>query len=382
LIHLHKLKSSTVDLTSSTAVIYKENRTMHFRRTLKILYRLGLAVITAVTIAISAPAPSLATPPTQIITSIGSRRPLAVFEKSRETYVIECPSLLRRWDTSPRKSVDPIEYAQILRGSANPVVAKLVCNGFDRGYSSPAIPGKHMLIIKHLDGQQYRHYVTADFFDTFQVTPKRLSQEAGELILKQFPLISNTEFKSGEPAILLPPDCASCGDKPLVPKLPDCTKENCDPKPVTPIRPSALFSVPDRIVTAPHYPAMATFIVEDELYIFDPIGCPSIGALWKGIRSEAISRDEYTKLLQSPKFVGGFTCNVPAGFNQGYTSPEIPGGNLLILQHRDGRRYRHYANSPAFFTPLSIAPKPVSSSELKQILKDIPAGKTNFTTKN
>lgn len=207
---------------------------MHFRRTLKILYRLGLAVITAVTIAISTPDPSLATQPTQIITSVGSRRPLAVFEKSRETYVIECPRLLQRWNTSPRKSVDPIEYEQIRRGSANPIVARLLCNGVYPGYISSAIPGRNMLIIKHSDGQQYRHYITADFFDTFQVFPKRLTQAEGELILKQFPLISNTEFKSGEPAILLPPDCASCGDT-LIPKLPDCIKGNCAPKPVTPI---------------------------------------------------------------------------------------------------------------------------------------------------
>jgi hypothetical protein len=41
----------------------------------------------------------------------------------------------------------------------------------------------------------------------------------------------------------------------------------------------------------------------------------------------------------------------------------------------------HYVNSSAFFTPLSIAPKQLSSPELEQILKDIPAGKTNFTTK-
>lgn len=341
---------------------------MHFRRTLKILYRLGLAVITAVTISISAPAPSQATPPPQIITSISSRRPLAVFEQSRETYIIGCPALQRAWQGSPNKSVGQIEYDQIVKGSATPVVAELLCNGaFYQGYSSSAIPGGHMLIVKHRDGKQYRHYVTPNFFSALQVSPQRLTQQSAESILKQFPLVSNTEFKSGGSKIVLPPDC---------------TKVNCDTQPITPIRPSALFSVPNRIVTAPHYPAMAMFIVEDEFYIFDPIGCPSIGALWKGIRSEAISRDEYTKLLQSPKFVGGFTCNVPAGFNQGYTSPEIPGGNMLILQHRDGRRYRHYANSPAFFTPLSIAPKPVSSLELQQILKDIPAGKTNFTTKN
>jgi hypothetical protein len=177
----------------------------------------------------------------------------------------------------------------------------------------------------------------------------------------------------------------TCRDRtppPKRPERPDCTKVNCDTKPITPITPSVLFSVPGRIVTAPNYPAMAIFLVEDEYYVVDSVGCPDIGRLWAGIRTEAIGRDEYAKLLQSPKFVGGFACKVPPGFNQGYTSPEIPGGNMLILQHTDGRRYRHYANSSAFFTPLSIAPKAVSSSELAQILKDIPAGKTNFTTKN
>jgi hypothetical protein len=355
-----------VDIVIST-FIHKDTRTMNFRRALKMLQRLGLAVATTATIAIVAPAPSQATPPPQIITSIGSRRPLAVFEQSREIYIIGCPALQRAWDSSPQKSVDPLEYDRIVKRSGNTVVAKLICDGgLYQGYSSSAIPGGHLLIVKHSDGKQYQHYVTPNFFSALQVSPQKLTQQSAESILKQFPLVSNTEFKSGQAAIVLPPDC---------------TKVNCDTKPTTPNKPSALFSVPNRIVTAPNFPAMAMFLVEDESYVFDPIGCPDIAALWKGIPSQAITSQEYGKLLQSPNFVGGFACNVPPGFNQGYTSAEIPGGNMLILQHRDGRRYRHYVNTGAFFTPLRIAPKQLSSPELEQILKDIPVGKTNFTTK-
>jgi hypothetical protein len=323
---------------------------MNFRRARKILHRLGLAIVTTATIATA----SQATPLTHIITTNDNRPHLAIFGSTRESYAIGCPDLEQFWRGTERINVPALYYDRIIKAKSSALAADLPCAAnIYKGYTSSAIPGGHMLIVIHKDGRPYRHYVTPDFFRALKVTPQQLSKQDGERILTQFPLISSTEFKS-------------------------IVNENTTPTPAPKL--SVPFLVPNRILTttAGNYPPMAMFDGRDESYIFDP-ACPGMNALWGTIRREGVSSEQFGKVLTSPNFVGGLACNVPPGFNQGYSSPDIPGGHMLILRHRDGIRYRHFVNTPDFFGALQLTPKQLSPQELETILKEVPPAKTHFT---
>lgn len=323
---------------------------MNFRRARKIIDRLGLAIVTTATMTTA----SQATPLTKIIATNDNRPPLALFQSTRESYAIGCSDLEQFWRGSERIDVPARNYDRILKAKSSALAADLPCTpSLYKGYSSSAIPGGHMLIVTHKDGRAYRHYVTPDFFRALRVTPQQVAKQEVKQVLDRYPLISSTEFKSN-------------------------INENTTP--TTAPKLSVPFLVPNRIMTttAGNYPPMAMFEGKDESYVFDP-ACPGMNELWGTIRREAVSGEQYGKLLQSPNFVGGLACNVPPGFTQAYSSPDIPGGYMLVMQHRDGIRYRHFVNTPDFFRPLRITPQPLSSQELEKVLKEVPQAKTHFT---
>jgi hypothetical protein len=321
-----------------------------------------MSVATAMTIIISTSVSSQAAIfPAVIITPNDGRPPLAVFGESRESYGIGCAELDRLWTGTPRRSVDADGYNKAIGDSIIRFAGNLKCNGgFYEGYTSPALPGGNILIFTHQDGRKYRHSVTADSFRALRVNPRQISSLEARLILKRFPP-AQTNFQPGHNPPL--EECLTCSTKPTpAPKL------------------SVPFLVPNRILTtkAGNYPPMAMFDGRDESYLFDP-ACPGMNALWGSIRREAVSSEQFGKVLTSPNFVGGLACNVPPGFNQGYSSPDIPGGHMLVLRHRDGIRYRHFVNTPDFFGALQLTPKQLSPQELETILKEVPPAKTHFT---
>ncbi len=333
---------------------------MNFRRALKIFQRLGLAVATTAAIAIGIPTPSQAAIFPSIIVTTDGRPPLALFGETRESYTIGCPALDKLWTGTPRRAEDAAGYDRAIRDATIRFTANLPCNsGAYEGYISPSSPGGNILIVTHQDGQKYQHAATSEFLRVLQVTPRQMPLFLEKSFLRKFP-VAPTNFAPGSN-----PPIASC--------------KNCSVPTTAPVKPVVSFIVPNRILTVANNPPLAVFDTTNESYILGA-DCTLIDGLWSRISRQAVTIEAYRKLMPST-VASGLTCTfVPPGFYQGFSSPDLPGGHLLVIQHLDGISYRHYINDPAFFSAVGITPKQLSTAEVAATLKQFPAGKTNFTT--
>jgi hypothetical protein len=348
-----------VDLVIST-FIDKDTRTMNFRRALKICQRLGLAVTTTATIAIGIPTPSQAAIFPSIIVTTDGRPPLALFGESRESYTIGCPELDKLWTGTPRRAEDAAGYDRAIRDSTIRFAANLPCNGGAyEGYISPSSLGGNILIVTHQDGRKYQHAATSEFLRVLRVTPRSIPLFQGKSFLRQFP-VAQTNFEPGSN-----PPIGSC--------------KTCGIPTTAPVKPVVSFVAPNRILTVANNPPLAVFDTTKESYVLGS-DCTLIDGLWSRIPRQPVTIEEYRKLMPST-VASGLTCTfVPPGFYQGFSSPDLPGGHLLVIQHLDGTHYRHYINDPAFFSAIGITPKQLSAAEVAATLKQFPAGRTNFTT--
>lgn len=81
---------------------------------------------------------------------------IAVFEDVKQSYALGCSGFRSLWSRVPvQRAVSSAVFNQIM--SANPVVADIPCNGSVDSYAPAGEPGA--LVIRHRDGQYYRHYV-------------------------------------------------------------------------------------------------------------------------------------------------------------------------------------------------------------------------------
>jgi hypothetical protein len=287
--------------------------------------RLALAIATMTTIAISAAAPSQAIEPSGIIDPVDGRPPVAVFVGNRESYGIGCPELDKLWNGSPYENITADRYNNVIKSRETYLTAFLRCDGLYQGYSSTAIPGGHMLIIKHLtDGRLYRHLVTPEFFTALKVTPKQLSPQEGEKILQQFPLVSNTNFTPNRSTrVFVRPD------RPLFPTF------------------SSPALRPDRIIVAPGQPQLVIF--KSQAF---KIGCMQLRALWDPLPTIQVSQAEYQNahFRNGQSFLGAeLPCNSQNRV-QGYISPAFSPYAGVIMT--DGKAFA--VSSSAFLTAIGI----------------------------
>jgi hypothetical protein len=83
---------------------------------------------------------------------------IAVFEDVKQSYALGCSGFRSLWSRVPvQRAVSSAVFNQIM--SVNPVVADIPCNGSVDPYAPTGEPGA--LVIRHRDGQQYRHYVNS-----------------------------------------------------------------------------------------------------------------------------------------------------------------------------------------------------------------------------
>lgn len=88
---------------------------------------------------------------------------IAVFEDVKQSYALGCPRFRNLWSRVPvQRTVNSTLFNQIM--SVNPVVADIPCNGSVDPYAPAGEPGA--LVIRHRDGQYYRHYVNSIEFVT------------------------------------------------------------------------------------------------------------------------------------------------------------------------------------------------------------------------
>lgn len=83
---------------------------------------------------------------------------IAVFEDVKQSYALGCPAFRNLWGGVPvQRAVSSTVFNQIM--SVNPVVADIPCNGSVDPYAPGGEPGA--LVIRHRNGQSYRHYVNS-----------------------------------------------------------------------------------------------------------------------------------------------------------------------------------------------------------------------------
>jgi hypothetical protein len=83
---------------------------------------------------------------------------IAVFEDVRQSYALGCPGFRNLWSRVPvQRAVSSVVFNRIV--SVNPVVADIPCNGSVDPYAPTGEPGA--LVIRHRNGQYYRHYVNS-----------------------------------------------------------------------------------------------------------------------------------------------------------------------------------------------------------------------------
>jgi hypothetical protein len=310
----------------------------------KIIEKLALAIATTTTIAISAAAPSQADTPAGIYDPLDGRPPIAIFVDKRESYGIGCPELDQLWSGTPFIKVENGYYNNVIKSRETYLTAFLRCDGLYQGFSSTAIPGGHMLIVKHMtDGRLYRHLVTPEFFTALKVNPKQLSQQDGEKVLKQFPLVSNTNFTSNRFQQSYPRP-----EPPLFPAL---------GSPALPAR---------RIIVAPGKPQLVVFGIQSF-----KIGCMRLRALWDPMPTIQVSQEEYQNALNyrdGRSFLAGeLACNSPT-LVQGYISSAFtPYAGVIVV---DGKVFA--VSSRAFFGAIGIAPKSLSDERGRSFLRDNP----------
>jgi hypothetical protein len=315
---------------------------MNIQKIRKIAQRLALAIGTITTIAISAPAPSRADTPTGIIDPVDGRPPVAVFLGTRESYGIGCPELDQLWSGSPYQNVTADRYNNTIKSRETYLTGFLRCDGLYQGYSSTAIPGGHMLIVKHMtDGRLYRHLVTPEFFTALKVTPKQLSPQEGEKILKQFPLVANTDFTSNRSQRVFP--------RPEPPLFPTLGSRALPPR---------------RIIVAPGKPQLVVFGTQSF-----KIGCMRLRSLWDPMPTIQVNQAEYENALNfrdGRSFLRGeLTCNTPQRI-QGFTSPAFtPYGGVISI---DGNIFA--VSSKAFFGSIGINPKDLNDTEGRTFLRE------------
>ncbi|MEH2245673.1 hypothetical protein [Nostoc sp.] len=87
---------------------------------------------------------------------------IAVFEDVKQSYALGCPAFRSLWSRVPvQQAVSSAVFNRIM--SANPVVADIPCNGsVDPYITTPS--GLGALVIRHRDGQPYRHYINSPDF--------------------------------------------------------------------------------------------------------------------------------------------------------------------------------------------------------------------------
>lgn len=83
---------------------------------------------------------------------------IAVFENVKQSYALGCPGFRSLWSKVPvQRAVNSAVFNRIIQ--ANPVVADIPCNGSVDPYAPSGEPGA--LVIRHRDGQNYRHYINS-----------------------------------------------------------------------------------------------------------------------------------------------------------------------------------------------------------------------------
>ena len=103
--------------------------------------------------------------PNYILQSKG-KPDIAVFEPHKKSFALGCPEIRNVWSAIPERRVESREYSRIL--SNYPVVADLSCEGNGNILARrTSDEGPSLLLIKHREGNFYRHYIdSSQFFKT------------------------------------------------------------------------------------------------------------------------------------------------------------------------------------------------------------------------
>jgi hypothetical protein len=107
--------------------------------------------------------------------------------------------------------------------------------------------------------------------------------------------------------------------------------------------------IPDYILHTQGQPDIAIFISHEKSFA---LGCPEIRNVWSAIRTRVVESPEFNSILSNYPVVADLPCD--GSIIARKTSDEGPG--LLLIKHRDGTFYRHYVDSPEFFSALRTGP--------------------------
>jgi len=133
---------------------------MKFKLALKACLMAGISVLSVIPASIAQAGNGV---PDYIVEYQGQPA-IAVFEDVRQSYALGCAGFRSLWSrVSVQRAVSSTVFNRIVE--ANPVVADIPCNGSVDPYSPSGEPGA--LVIRHRDGQYYRHYINSiDFVRT------------------------------------------------------------------------------------------------------------------------------------------------------------------------------------------------------------------------
>jgi hypothetical protein len=150
----------------------------------KSMKKLGLAAVTIATVIAGAAASSFAATPARVVFLPG-RASIAIFEAELQSYKIGCPALDNLWRRVPHQAVNAQQYDQLASGPFTfNGTGDLPCNSPNRvkAYVSPAF-GRLIVV----DGTHSHVVSSSDFFNALGVSPKQLTQQQGEQLLRSLP---------------------------------------------------------------------------------------------------------------------------------------------------------------------------------------------------
>lgn len=105
----------------------------------------------------------------------------------------------------------------------------------------------------------------------------------------------------------------------------------------------------NRVISTPGQPEVVIF--ESNLQSV-AIGCPALRNLWRGLRTQPVTAQEYQKIINatSTRLVGHLSCNTP-NVVQGFTSPAFSNAGVIVA-----RGVPFFVKTNDFFNAMGVKP--------------------------